>query len=159
LRTLVSISATGSVNLIVCFSSRHPFAPHSPENPQRLAYQSLDHASSACHPERDAFCLAKDLPLHESGSSLPGRLRHSRNLPEQRQLPEAHPAQTKLPQISPRSPAALAAIVLARGKLRFPYLRWTLSLLSAVLNPLCHCCHVYLSTPSYPLPASRNLGT
>src|SRR5258707_2331193 len=37
LRTLVSISATGSVNLIVCFSSRHPFAPHSAENLQRLA--------------------------------------------------------------------------------------------------------------------------
>jgi hypothetical protein len=36
LRTLVSISATGSVNLIVCFSSRHPFAPHAAENLRRL---------------------------------------------------------------------------------------------------------------------------
>src|SRR5882762_3316066 len=36
LRTLVSISATGSVNLIVCFSSRHPFAPHFVENLQWL---------------------------------------------------------------------------------------------------------------------------
>src|SRR6266436_159825 len=40
LRTLVNISATGSVNLIVCFSSRHPFAPHSAENLQRL-FRSL----------------------------------------------------------------------------------------------------------------------
>src|SRR5579862_2364335 len=31
-RTRVNISATGSVNLIVCFSSSHPFAPHSAEN-------------------------------------------------------------------------------------------------------------------------------
>jgi hypothetical protein len=37
-RTRVNISATGSVNLIVCFSSSHPFAPHSAENLQRLVY-------------------------------------------------------------------------------------------------------------------------
>src|SRR5208282_5297925 len=53
LRTLVSISATGSVNLIVCFSSRHPFAPHSAENLQRLPY----HLLQPCNPERDSLCL------------------------------------------------------------------------------------------------------
>jgi hypothetical protein len=37
LRTLVSISATGSVNLIVCFSCNHPFAPRFAENLRRLA--------------------------------------------------------------------------------------------------------------------------
>src|SRR5580704_17808134 len=61
LRTLVNISATGSVNLIVCFSSRHPFAPHPAENlrqPLPLNSITLIHA---CHPERDTFCLAKDL--------------------------------------------------------------------------------------------------
>jgi hypothetical protein len=31
-----SMSATGSVNLIVSFSSSHPFAPRSAENLQRL---------------------------------------------------------------------------------------------------------------------------
>jgi hypothetical protein len=31
-RTRVNMSATGSVNLIVCFSSCHPFAPSSAEN-------------------------------------------------------------------------------------------------------------------------------
>jgi hypothetical protein len=29
------MSATGSVNLIFCFSSRHPFAPYSAENLRR----------------------------------------------------------------------------------------------------------------------------
>src|SRR6476660_9062827 len=41
LRTLVSMSATGSVNLIVCFSLSHPFAPHPAENLQRLVHQSF----------------------------------------------------------------------------------------------------------------------
>jgi hypothetical protein len=35
----------------------------------------------------------------------------------QRELPEAQPAQAELAQISPRPPAALAAVVSARGKL------------------------------------------
>src|SRR5438270_13888589 len=36
LRTRVSMSATGSVNLIVCFSSCHPFAPRDTENLRQL---------------------------------------------------------------------------------------------------------------------------
>src|SRR5579863_5065046 len=59
LRTLVNMSATGSVNLI-CFSSRHPFAPHSAENLRRLAYQFLL-LLYLCHPQRDDFRLAKSL--------------------------------------------------------------------------------------------------
>src|SRR5271155_379309 len=99
LRTLVNISATGSVNLIVCFSSRHPFAPHPAENLQRLACLYLlttvilttvilseTPFVSPCHPERDAFCLAKDLPRHEPGSSL---TRTTSKLPES---PPAVPA-------------------------------------------------------------------
>jgi hypothetical protein len=35
------MSATGSVNLIVCFSFSHPFAPRLAENLQRLALQSF----------------------------------------------------------------------------------------------------------------------
>src|SRR5580693_8564090 len=37
-RTRVSMSATGSVNLIVCFSSSHPFAPRQAENLRQLIY-------------------------------------------------------------------------------------------------------------------------
>src|SRR5579864_8711509 len=40
-RTLVNISATGSVNLIVCFSLSHPFAPRRAENLQRLVHHSF----------------------------------------------------------------------------------------------------------------------
>src|ERR1700691_631082 len=123
LRTLVSISATGSVNLIFCFSSRHPFAPRSAENLRQLAYHllmpfilSACHLSE-CHPERDAFCLAKDLPLHEPARKLPGRLRDPRNFPAQRQPAEAQAAQAELAQVSPRPPADLAPVVTARGKL------------------------------------------
>jgi hypothetical protein len=35
------MSATGSVNLIVCFSSSHPFAPHLAENLRQLELPSL----------------------------------------------------------------------------------------------------------------------
>src|SRR5579871_5948801 len=45
-RTLVSISATGSVNLIVCFSLSHPFAPPFAENLQRLVPRSCYCCSS-----------------------------------------------------------------------------------------------------------------
>src|SRR5580704_11585299 len=121
LRTLVSISATGSVNLIVCFSSRHPFAPLSTENLRQLVLLR--------HPQRDASCLAKDLGAPRDHSralcensrvrraSLPGRLRDSRNLPAQRQLPEAQPAQSELAQIRARPSANLATVVPARGEL------------------------------------------
>ena len=107
LRTLVSISATGSVNLIVCFSSRHPFAPRSAENLRQLLLR--------CHPERNAFCLAKDL---RPAMPLPRRLRDARNLAAQRQPAEAQAAQAELAQISARTSANLAAVVSARGKFR-----------------------------------------
>jgi hypothetical protein len=44
------MSATGSVNLIVCFSLSHPFAPRRAENLQRLAHQSfvVSRLSLAC---------------------------------------------------------------------------------------------------------------
>src|SRR5215469_4971268 len=41
LRTRVSMSATGSVNLIVCFSLSPPFAPRHAENLRRLELLSL----------------------------------------------------------------------------------------------------------------------
>src|SRR5271155_4152732 len=49
---------------------------------------------------------------------LPRRLRNPRNLPAQRQLPEAQPAQAELAQIRARTSAHLAAVMSARGKLR-----------------------------------------
>src|SRR5580704_5507973 len=128
LRTLVSMSATGSVNLIVCFSSRHPFAPPSAENLRQLPYLFTTVILS-----ETLFCLAKSLSRACRGdlvaprdhsrvlcenaksrvqrASLPRRLRHARNLPLQRQLPEAQAAQPELAQISPRPPAPLVAVV------------------------------------------------
>jgi hypothetical protein len=58
LRTLVSISATGSVNLIVCFSSSHPFAPRFAENLRQLALPL-----PPSHRERDAR-VAQALSRH-----------------------------------------------------------------------------------------------
>src|SRR5258708_3302720 len=91
LRTLVSISATGSVNLIVCFSSRHPFAPRSAENLQRLIAAllplAIDRTTNDHRPTTDV---------------LPRRLRDSRNLAAQSQTAEAQAAQAELAQISPR---------------------------------------------------------
>src|ERR1700688_2366854 len=101
LRTLVSISATGSVNLIVCFSSRHPFAPRSAENLRRLSQPYHLH-------------IAGQKPTIDL---LPGRLRHAGNFPAQRQPAEAQAAQAEFAQVSARPPANLAAVVPARGKL------------------------------------------
>src|SRR5207302_9063629 len=58
-RTRVNMSATGSVNLIVCFSSSHPFAPRPAENLQRLPTSSCCCLLSG-HPSHD-FRPAKDL--------------------------------------------------------------------------------------------------
>src|SRR6202166_3765410 len=49
---------------------------------------------------------------------LPGRLRHSGDLPAQRQFTEAQAAEAELAQISPRTSATLAAVVPTRRKLR-----------------------------------------
>jgi hypothetical protein len=103
------MSATGSVNLIVCFSLSHPFAPHPAENLQRLVHQSfavnrlgwLARLSSRTN-QRPA-----------TNDVLPGRLRNPWNFPAQRQLAEAQAADAELPQKSARTSAQLAAVVLA----------------------------------------------
>src|SRR5215472_2981518 len=119
-----SMSATGSVNLIVCFSSSHPFAPHFPENPRQLALL----LSIPVRPPPDAWCLAKDPggtareslassasgTLRDCRTCLPGRLRNPGNLSPQRQSAETQTADAELPQVSARTPADLAAVVLAR---------------------------------------------
>src|SRR5689334_7628913 len=98
-RTLVNMSATGSVNLIVCFSLSHPFAPRRAENLQRLVHHSfvvsrLSLASS--------LVVANDQPP-ATNNALPGRLRNPWNLPAQRQLAEAQAADAELPQVSART--------------------------------------------------------
>ena len=102
------MSATGSVNLIVCFSSSRPFAPRSAENLRRLVYLNTLLKFAGCARE----CL---LVLTEQ---LPGRLRNAWNLALQRQTAETQAAQTELAQIGARPPANLAAVVLARRKFR-----------------------------------------
>jgi len=83
LRMRASMSATGSVNLIFCFSSSRPFAPKLPENPRQLTYfsrqlpvasrqrfwlptTSCDHA---VHGRRRADCFANDRPRTTNGAS------------------------------------------------------------------------------------------
>src|ERR1700733_214931 len=85
---------------------------------------------------------------------LPRRLRNSRNLAPQCQSPEAQSADAELAEIGPRTPANLAAIVLARRKLRkFPVARFSLAL-RAILDSFCCSCH--LASSSWLL-ASSNL--
>jgi len=52
----------------------------------------------------------------------PRRLRNPRNFPAQREPAEAQAANAELAQKCARPSAQLAAVVLARGKLRFPRL-------------------------------------
>src|SRR5215469_13368111 len=129
LRTLVSISATGSVNLIVCFSLSHPFAPPIAENLQRLVPANLLPANFT--QTRQWQRLSRFSPAYHR---LPRRLRNPWNLPTERQLPEAQAANAELAQISARTSAQLATVVLARGKLG----------LSCVLNSLCRSSHSIL---------------
>src|SRR5579871_4175172 len=158
-RTLVSMSATGSVNLIVCFSLSHPFAPPIAENLQRLVPPNLLLAhlpkvviqsgtfcvprriptltSNLAHPEvcRKVIGLCPEgAAATERRATLPRRLRYPWNLPAQCQLPEAQAANPELPQKCSRTSAQLAAVMLARGKLR----------LSCVLNSFCCSSHSIL---------------
>jgi hypothetical protein len=103
------MSATGSVNLIVCFSLSHPFAPRPAENLQRLVHQSF---ALARLPLACSLVVANDQRL-VTNDALPRGLRNPRNFPAQRQLSEAQAADAELPQVSARTSAQLAAVVLA----------------------------------------------
>ncbi len=149
-RTRVSMSATGSVNLIVCFSSCHPFAPRSAENLRQLV--SLH--PCCCHlwrcrlyrrhPERRSLPRRISIGNQLAGrASLPRRLRNSWNLPAQRELAEAQAANAELAQKSARPSAKLAAVVLARGKLRLLHVLCTLVQSHSVFNPLCCRRHIF----------------
>src|SRR5271156_4021618 len=170
LRTLVSISATGSFHLLVCF----PPAPRSVPPGRGPCGASF----LLCHPERDAFCLAKDLSAPHDHScvlcenadscvwrvssrpSLPGRLRNSRNLPAQCQSTEAQAAQAELAQISPRPSTYFAAVVPPRGKLRCRF--FLLARHLKLLFDLCvlhsfRCSHEILREPSLSNLRSQKL--
>src|SRR5579864_5993677 len=107
-RTLVSISATGSVNLIVCFSLSHPFAPPIAENLQRLCYiiptfvilrrLLLPPKDLGAPREASRFLRRNNARLARILIALPRRLRNPWNLPPQRQLPEAQAANAELAQ-------------------------------------------------------------
>src|SRR5690348_7692031 len=97
LRMRANMSATGSVNLIVCFSSCHPFAPRPAENLQRrTSYFVVGRWYLV------AAALADDW---RPTTFLPGRLRNSGNLSPQRQPAEAKPADAELTQVSARTSA------------------------------------------------------
>src|SRR2546423_11195630 len=127
-RTRVSISATGSVSLILA-SPPAARSLHVCGEPAAACYFNLALLSSCCSQglvilSGAVYRLGSIRFSHRSETrvSLPGRLRNSRNLPAQCQLPEAKPADPELPQEAPRTPAELAAVMLARGKLGLPRL-------------------------------------
>src|SRR5438445_6846892 len=128
LRIRASMSATGSVNLMFCFSSSRPVASASyvlwTENLRRPCFTA---------PHRIVCCAGLACSLREGRRAyLPRRLGNTRDLPTQRQTAEAEPADAELAQIAARASADLAAVVLACGELWF----------SCVLNSFCCSGHV-----------------
>src|SRR5450755_2287605 len=123
-RTRVSMSATGSVNLIVYFSLSHPFAPGNPENLRQLASLHLRILHFPLVILSGVLCREGSLSsrlsqvITRAAAPLPRRLRNPRNLPAQRQPAEAQPANAELAQESPRPSAQFAAVMPPRGKLR-----------------------------------------
>jgi hypothetical protein len=92
------MSATGSVNLIVCFSSSHPFAPRTAENLRQLASFAGFSSGTSLAVRYSFFAVRCSLFANDDQRTtlLPGRLRHSGDLAPQRQLPETQTAQAKL---------------------------------------------------------------
>src|SRR5208337_1898964 len=143
LRMRDSMSATGSVNLIVSFSSSRPFAPRSAENLSAACFYRrtfIRHVVGRSLFAIRCWLFAND---EQRTTLLPGRLRNSGDLAPQRQLPETQTAQAKLPQKAPRTSANLAPVMLARRELRLP----------SVLYPFCCSCH--LASSSWLLASSN----
>src|SRR5579863_10149175 len=139
LRTRVSMSATGSVNLIALLLLEPPvrsarFQPIA-ENLRRL-YASIPTAVvvPGGHPERR--CLPRRISLGTT-AWLPGRLRNPWNLAAQRQLPETQPADAELAQKCPRTSAQVAAVVFAGRELGF--LGRVLMQAHVILHSFCCC--------------------
>src|ERR1700678_384574 len=113
-RTRVSMSATGSVNLIVSFSSGHPFAPRMHGEP---AAALLLKRNLGAVPNSHSSQLPASQQRTTEHSLLPGRLRNAWNLAAQRQSAEAQAAHSELAEKRARTSAQAAAVVPARGKL------------------------------------------
>src|SRR5581483_4681580 len=112
----VNMSATGSVNLILCFSSNCPFAP---------SHRRTRGSCSACS---NRAVVHQPRPKKTTNDHLlPGRLRHAWNFSPQGKPAETQAADAELADVRARPSADLAAVVLARGELR----------LSRVLNSFC----------------------
>src|ERR1700733_11383651 len=121
LRMRVSMSATGSVNLIALLLLRRPFAS---------AVAALAEEPAAALLARCSFGAGERARTART-PALPGRFRNPGNFSPQRQTAETQAAKTELAQIGARSAADLAAVVLAGGK--FWFLR--------VLDSFCCCGH------------------
>src|SRR5580704_17769776 len=104
LRIRVSISATGSVNLMRSFSS--------------IARMLRPFLLCAEEPATTSVTLLPAARVKPRPSQLPGRLRNPGNLATQRQTAETQTAQAELAQKRARTPADLAAVVSSRGKFR-----------------------------------------
>jgi hypothetical protein len=149
------MSATGSVNLIVCFSLNRSFAPRYFDN-QRRTCSGLFPSLLTFVILRRLLLSPKDLSALREHSrvlcenaksrvkrtSLPGRLRNPWNLPAQRELAEAQAADAELAQKRARTPAKLAAVVLACGELGFLY--FALMQPNVVFDSFC--CRSHLSS-------------
>ena len=133
LRMRVSMSATGSVNLIVCFSSAARLL-----RPECLAPRTRGDAFYLnCYPASIRPDRCSPLRVVAQGGRFipsPGRLRNPGNLSPQRQAAETQAANAELAQIRARTSAHLAAVMLARGKLR---LRLFASRIVKLLLDLC----------------------
>src|SRR5690242_3434143 len=114
LRIRARKSATGSVKLMLSPSSSVRSGPEwsSPENQRRWSSLAV-----LCTPKTFNVAVGR----------LPGRLHNARNLAAQRETAETQTAHAEFAQEPARAAAQLAAVVLARGKLR----------LSCVLDSFC----------------------
>src|SRR5882724_999393 len=131
LRIRVSISATGSVKFIVCFSSAARLLrpnSHSTEEPATTISPGLGYPKLATQIRPPKLvspslgCPTVVRFVRKGGRftthSLPRRLRNPRNLSAQRQAAETQAANPELAQIRARTSAQFAAVMTARGELQ-----------------------------------------
>jgi hypothetical protein len=135
LRNRVNISATGSVNLIVLLLLELPsvcrgggtcVSRRGTRNGSVSRALLTTSAAGLANFTNPLQLVPKILPAHS-----PGRLHDAWNLALERQGAEAQAADAELAQERPRTPAQVAAVVLAAGKLRLPF----------VFNAFCGSCH------------------
>jgi hypothetical protein len=143
LRMRVSMSATGSVNLIVCFSSATRSLRNCGEPAAASILLSLVVVSGHWPTTNDQ--------RQKTNGDLPGRLGNAGNFSPQCQTAEAKPAKPELAEIGPRPSANLAAVVPTRGKLGF-WLSFAARQLKLLLDLRVldsFCCRCQLSSCNY----------